>query len=146
MIEVDLKAGDIFTWENYPYFFKTAKPRRWLLYLGNNNIQAIVYEITTTTQYQHYNQDGGSRKNNNYFELPAKMGGLEEKSILDLSFFEPIPEAEFNKCKADIEKKGTLTQDYINKFVKHLKKDTHIPNIVKKDIYGYLREAGFKVS
>jgi len=145
MIEVDLKAGDIFTWENYPLFMDKSKPRRWLLYLGNNTIQAIVYEISTTTKYQHYNQDG-SRKNNNYFELPAKMGGLEEKSILDLSFFEQIPESDFNRCKADISKKGTLTQDYINKFVKHLKIDRHIPNIVKKDINGYLKEAGFKAA
>jgi len=145
MIEVDLKAGDIFTWENYPFFFDKPKPRRWFLYLGNNIIQAIVYEITTTTQYQHYNQDG-NRKNNNYFELPANMGGLEEKSILDLSFFEPVQESDFNKCKADICKKGTLTQDYINKFVKHLKNDRHIPKIVKKDIYGYLRDAGFNVA
>jgi len=144
MIEVELKAGDIFTWENYPLSMDKSKPRRWFLYLGNNIIQAIVYEITTTTKYEHYNQDG-SRKNNNYFELPAKMGGLEKNSILDLSFFEQIPESEFNRYKADISKKGTLTQDYINKFVKHLKKDQHIPNIVKKDICGYLRDAGFNV-
>jgi len=145
MIEVDLKAGDIFTWQNYPFFFKVSKPRRWLLYLGNDTIQAFVYQISTTTQYQYYDQ-GGSRKNNNYFELPAKMGGLEEKSILDLSFFEPIPEADFNKYKNDIDKKGTLTQDYINKFVKHLKIDRNIQTIIKKDICHYLREAGFKVS
>ena len=75
------------------------------------------------------------------------MGGLEKESVIDLtSYFEEIPESLFNKCKADIEKKGSLTQDYINKFVKHLKKDPHIPNIVKRDIYGYLRDAGFKVA
>ena len=145
MIEAGLKAGDIFTWENYPLFKNEFKPRRWFLYLGNNIIQAIVYEISTTTQYHHYNQNG-IRKGNNYFELPAKMGGLEEKSILDLFFFESIPESDFNKCKADINKKGALTQDYINKFVKHLKIDRHIPNIIKKDIYGYLREARFNVA
>jgi len=145
MIEVELKAGDIFTWENYPFFMVKSKPRRWLLFLGNDTIQARVYEISTTTQYQHYNQ-GGDRRNNNYFELPAKMGGLDEKSILDLFFFETIPESDFNKCKTDINKKGTLTQDYINKFVKHLKIDRHIPNIIKKDICGYLREAGFRVA
>ena len=145
MIDIALKAGDIFTWQNYPYFFKEFKPQRWLLYLGNNSIEAIIYQISTTTQYQHYTQDG-KRKNNNFFELPAGMGGLEEKSILDLSFFEPIPELDLNRCKADINKRGSLSQDYINKFVKHLKHDRYIQTIVKKDIYRYLQDAGFKVT
>jgi hypothetical protein len=145
MIEVDLKAGDIFSWKNYPYFFNEFKSQRWLLYLGNNSIEAIIYQISTTTQYQHYNSEG-KRKDNNYFELPAGMGGLEEISILDLSFFERIPESDINKCKDDICKKGSLTQDYVNKFVKHLNKDRFIPKIVKRDICGYLREAGFRVS
>jgi len=73
------------------------------------------------------------------------MGGLEEKSILDFSFFERIPEADLNKYKADITKKGSLSQDYINKLVKHLKTDRHIQNITKKDIYRYLQDAGYKV-
>jgi hypothetical protein len=145
MMDIALKAGDIFTWQNYPYFFKEFKPQRWLLYLGNNTVEAIIYQISTTTQYQHYAQDG-NRKKNNFFELPAGMGGLEENSILDLSFFESIPESDLNKCKADITKKGTLSQDYINKFVKHLKNDRHILTIVKKDIYNYLRDAGFKIA
>jgi len=145
MIEAELKAGDVFTWQNYPYFFKEFKPQRWLLYLGNNSIEAIIYQITTTTQYQHYTQDG-NRKNNNFFEIPAGIGGLEEVSILDFSFFESIPETDLNRCKDDITKRGTLSQDYINKFIKHLKNDRHIQTIVKKDIYRYLREAGFSVA
>jgi len=43
-------------------------------------------------------------------------------------------------------KRGSLSQDYINKFVKHLKIDRHIQKIAKKDIYNYLRSAGFKVA
>ena len=146
MIEAGLKAGDIFTWQNYPLHFDEFKPRRWFLYLGNNIVEAIVYQITTTTQYHHYT-DGGNRTKNNYFKIPAKMGGLEQESILDLTaFFEPVPESLFNKFKKDIEKKGTLSQDYINKFVNHLKKDRHIIPLIKKDIYGYLRKAGFRVA
>ena len=145
MNEVDLRAGDIFTWQNYPYFFKEAKPQRWVLYLGNNTIEAIVYHISATTQYQYYDKDG-IRKNNNFFELPAGMGGLEEKSILDLSFFMPIPEADLNKCKSDINKKGSLSQDYISRFAKYLKNDRHIQTIVKKDIFHYLQDAGFKIT
>jgi hypothetical protein len=146
MIEVELKAGDIFTWQNYPLFFNEFKSRRWLLYLGNNGVEAIVYQITTTTQYHHYTE-GGNRVKNNYFRIPAGMGGLEQESVLDLTaFFEPVQESLLNKCKADIEKKGTFSQDYVNKFVNHLKKDRHIIPLVKKDIYGYLRDAGFKVA
>ena len=146
MIEVGLKAGDVFTWQNYPLFIDEEKPQRWLLYLGHNSIQAIVYEITTTTQFRHY-ADGGSRVKNNFFKIPAGMGGLEKESILDLTkYFERIPEVLFNKCKADIEKKGTFTQDYINRFVKYLKQDRNIAKIIQKDICGYLRDAGFKVS
>jgi hypothetical protein len=146
MIEAGLKAGDIFTWENYPLFVDEFKSRRWLLYLGNNNIQAIVYEISATTQIHHY-KDGGKRLKHNFFILPSGMGGLDKESVIDLTrYFEGIPESLFNKCKADIEKKGSLNQDYVNKFVKHLKIDPQIQTIIKKDIYGYLREAGFKVA
>jgi len=28
MIDEELKAGDIFTWKNYPYFFKEFKSQR----------------------------------------------------------------------------------------------------------------------
>jgi hypothetical protein len=146
MIEAGLKAGDIFTWQNYPLYFDEFKTRRWLLYLGNNTIEAIVYQITTTTQYHHYTE-GGNRTKNNFFKIPAKMGGLEQESILDLTaFFEPVPESLLNKFNADIEKTGTLSHDYINKFVNHLKKDRHIIPLIKKDIYRYLREAGFNVA
>lgn len=145
MLEIELKAGDIFTWQNYPLFMEEFKSQRWLLYLGHNSIQALVYQISTTTQYRHY-IDGGGRTGHNYFKIPAGIGGLTAESILDLYFFDPIPEALLNKNKADIEKKGSLTQDYINKFVNHLKKDKRIPNIIKKDIHCYLRNAGFKVA
>jgi len=74
------------------------------------------------------------------------VGGLEDKSILDLSFFERIPESDFNKYNANITKKGSLSQDYINKFIKHLKADRHIQTIIKKDIYRYLQDAGFRVA
>jgi len=146
MIEVDLKAGDIFTWQNYPLYMDEFKSQRWLLYLGNNTVDAIVYQISTTTQYQHYT-DGGSRVKNNYFKIPAGIGGLPRESILDITrFFELVPENLLTKCKADITKTGTLNQDYINKFVNHLKKDQHIRPIFKKDIYNYLKDAGFKVA
>jgi hypothetical protein len=51
-----------------------------------------------------------------------------------------------NNCKADIKKQGALNQDYVNTLIKHLKGDRHIPPKFKKDIFGYLRETGFKVS
>ena len=122
------------------------KSQRWLLYLGNQSLEAMVYQITTTTKLEYYT-GSGKRVKHNYFKIPAKIGGLEKDSILDLTlFFECIPESLMNKCKIDIEKKGSFKQDYINKFVKHLKIDPHILPIVKKDIYRYLREAGYQVS
>jgi len=145
MTELGLKAGDVFTWQNYPLFMDEFKSRRWLLYLGTQSLESFVYQITTTTQYHHY-KEGGSRIKNNHFMIPAGVGGLEQESVLDLTqFFERVPEALVNKCRTDIEKKGSFTQDYVNKFVKHLKDDRHIIPIFKKDIYGYLRSAGFKV-
>jgi hypothetical protein len=146
MMEVDLKAGDIFTWQNYPLYTDELKSQRWLLYLGNNTIQAMVYQITTTTQLQHYTE-GGNRTKHNYFIIPVGIGGLVKESVLDLTkYFEQIPESLFNKFKADIKKTGSLNQEYINRFVKHLRTDRLIQNIIKKDIYGYLRDAGFKVA
>lgn len=145
MTEIDLKAGDIFTWQNYPLFMDDFKPQRWLLYLGNQSVEAIVYQISTTTQYQHYNE-GGDRAKNSYLTIPAGVGGLIKESILDLSFFESVPESLLNRCKTDIQRMGSLNQDYVNKFVSLLKKDRHIPQKVKKDIYAYLREARFKVA
>ena len=146
MTEEGLKAGDIFTWQNYPLFMNEFKSQRWLLYLGNNSIDAMVYQISTTTQYQHYT-DGGSRIKNNFFSIPSGMGGLPQESILDLTrFFECIPESLIDKYKSDIAKTGSLNQDYVNKFVNHLKKDRHIRPVFKKDIYRYLKEAGYRVS
>ena len=145
MLEVELKAGDIFTWQNYPLFMDEFKSQRWLLYLGHNSIQALVYQISTTTQYQHY-ISGGGRTGHNYFKMPAGTGGLTKESILDFYFFEYVPETLLNQCKADITKTGSLNQDVINKFIKHLKIDTHISKIIKRDISGYLRTAGFKVT
>ena len=121
------------------------KSQRWLLYLGCNSIQAIVYQISTTTQYQHY-VEGGGRTGHNFFKIPAGIGGLTAESILDFYFFDSIHESLLNKCKADIEKTGSLTQDYINKFMNQLKKDQHIPKIIKRDISGYISKAGFKVA
>ena len=46
MIEVNLKAGDVFTWQNYPLYMDEFKSQRWLLYLGNQSLEAIVYQIT----------------------------------------------------------------------------------------------------
>ncbi|MDR1232609.1 MAG: hypothetical protein LBK61_14555 [Spirochaetaceae bacterium] len=146
MIEIELKAGDIFTWQNYPLYMDEFKAQRWFLYLGNQAIEAIVYQITTTTQYYHY-ETGGNRMNNNFFRIPSKTGGLTRDSIVDLTlFFEKIPEEFLNEHKADIEKKGSLNQDYVNKLVTHIKNDRHITRIEKKDIFGYLKEAGFNVS
>jgi hypothetical protein len=142
----NLQAGDIFTWENYPLWNSEKKDRRWFLFLGYQSLDAIVYQITTTTQYAHY--DGtGDRKGNNHFKINKGIGGLAEDSIVDLTtYFERIPEKLFNDHKTDIAKKGSLNQDWINKLVKHIKRDKHIPNIEKKDIYGYLRNANFKVT
>ena len=141
----DLKAGDIFTWENYPIYFDNQKERRWFLFLGYRAIEAIVYQVTTTTQYEHY-KENGKRVKHNFFLINAGAGGLIEDSILDFSSYEQIPEKVFNDCISDIEKKGSLNQDCINKLVKHLKDDRHIPKIEKRDIFGYLQNAGFKVN
>ena len=142
----DLKAGDIFTWENYPLFYDKKKERRWFLFLGHRALEAIVYQVTTTTQYAPY-QGNGSRAMNNFFRINSGVGGLIEDSIIDLTtYFEKIPYKIIEDCKTDIDKKGSLNQDWINKLIKHIKDDRHIPNIEKKDIYGYLRNAGFKVN
>jgi hypothetical protein len=142
---INLQAGDIFTWENYPLYVHEKKDRRWLLFLGYRALEAVVYQVTTTTQYAHY-ESGGNRTENNFFKINKGIGGLIEDSVVDLTaYFETIPEKLINDCKADIEKKGSLNQDWINNLVKHIKNDKNIPSIVKKDIYGYLRDAHFTV-
>jgi hypothetical protein len=146
MIDAALQAGDIFIWKNYPLFMHEFKSQRWLLYLGHQSLDAMVYQITTTTQFRHY-EPGGNRLHHNFFKIPAGIGGLVMDSILDLTaFFERIPEALLNKYNEDIERKGAFNQDYVNKLVNHLKKDRHILPMFKKDIYGYLRAAGFTVN
>jgi len=144
MIETGLKAGDVFFWKDYSLSTDEIKSR-WFLYLGNQTTLAIVYQITTTTKLHHY-EPGGIRAKNNHFAIPARIGGLERDSVLDLTlYFRPIHESVMNGCKSDIEKKGILDQDYANRFVRHLKDDAHIPRIMKKDICRYLGEAGFNV-
>jgi len=140
-----LKAGDIFTWDNYPFFEHEEKTRRWFLFLGYQSIEAIVFQITTTTKL-HYYQQGNKRENHNFFKLPANAGGLEQESIIDLTlYFEKRQEKDFADYQSDIHKQGTLKQDQINTLVKCIKNDKKISRIIKKDIFGYLKDAGFKV-
>jgi hypothetical protein len=146
VINAALQAGDIFTWKDYPLYMNEFKSQRWLLYLGNQSLEAIVYQITTTTQFYHY-EIGGNRLHHNFFMIPAGVGGLIMDSILDLTaFFERVPELLLNKKKDDIERRGSLNQDYVNIFINHLKKDKHILPMFKKDIYGYLRAAKYTVN
>ena len=141
-----LKAGDIFTWDNYPFFEHEEKIRRWFLFLGYQSIEAMVFQITTTTKLQYY-QQGNKRESHNFFKLPAKTGGLEQESIIDLTlYFERRQKKDFTDYQSDIHKQGALKQDQINTLVKCIKNDKKISQVVKKDIYGYLRDAGFKVS
>lgn len=142
----DLKAGDIFTWENYPLFDYEQRDRRWFLFLGFRALEAIVYQVTTTTKHEHYQGDG-NRKGNNFFIINKGIGGLTCDSVVDLTrYFEEVQVKLFEDHKDNIDKKGSLNQDWINKLIKHIKLDKNIINIVKKDIYGYLRDAGFKVN
>lgn len=74
------------------------------------------------------------------------MGGLEQDSIVDLNHFQyDISPQAFKQYKNDIELKDLLKQKQINILVKHLEKDKNIPNIIKKDIYQYLKDTGFQV-
>jgi hypothetical protein len=140
-----LKTGDIFKWDKYPLYVNELKDR-WLLYLGNQSIEAMVYQITTTTKYEHY-EDRGDRTKNNYFRISKGIGGLEQDSIVDFTkYFEIIPESIINNCVTDIHKKGSLNQDNINRVVKHIKNDKNIQTKIKKDIYKYLRESKFTVN
>jgi hypothetical protein len=143
---LELKAGDIFTWDNYPFFEHEEKIKRWFLFLGYQSIEAMVFQITATTKLHYYNQ-GNKRANHNFFKLPANAGGLEQDSIIDLTlYFEKRQCKDFTDYQSDIQKQGTLKQDQINSLVRCIKNDKKIPRIVKRDIFGYLREAGFKVA
>jgi len=140
-----LKAGDVFQWENYPLFEHEPKNRRWFLFLGNQSLEGIVYEITTTTQYQHYEKTG-KRHGHNYFTIQAGIAGLIVDSVVDITqYFDQLPEAVMNSDKENIKKTGTLPQDVVHTLVRHIKESKNIPQIVKRDIYGYLKEAGFAV-
>jgi hypothetical protein len=65
---LNLQAGDILTWENYPLWNNEKKDRRWFLFLGFQSLDAIVYQVTTTTQYAHY-ESVERRKVNNFFKV-----------------------------------------------------------------------------
>lgn len=143
---LNLKAGDVFVWNNYPLFDHEFKPRRWFLFLGKNIIEKVVYQITATTQYKYYER-GGAREKNNYFKISAGIGGFTSESIIDITnYFEPIPEDFVNKYEEDIESSGAITQDYVNILLKRIKIDRNIAGIIKKDIYRYFSEANFKVN
>ncbi|GHT51460.1 hypothetical protein FACS1894102_7380 [Spirochaetia bacterium] len=143
---LDLKAGDVFTWEKYPMFEHEEKDRRWFIFLGNNSLQCLVYEVTATTKLEYY-ATGGVRSANNHFKISAGIAGLTLDSIIDLTkYFNQIPENLVNSCKDAIKKQGKLPQDTINTLVRHIKNDKDIPNIIKKDIYRYLQDAGFTVN
>ena len=141
-----LKAGDVFTWDNYPFFEHEEKVKRWFLFLGYQSLEAMVFQITTTTKL-HYYQQGNKRINHNFFRLPANTGGLEQDSIIDLTlYFEKRTAKDFTDYQLDINKQGTLKQDQINTLVRCIKNDKKISQIIKKDIYSYLRDSGFTVN
>jgi hypothetical protein len=56
----DLKAGDVFTWENYPLFVNEQKDRRWFLFLGHRALESI----------------------SNFFKIDAGVGGLIKIQLL----------------------------------------------------------------
>jgi hypothetical protein len=144
---IALKPVDVFTWENYPIVLDTAKDRRWVLYLGCCNIEDCIYSITTTTQY-HYYEKGGKRSNNNFFRLTAGIGGLEQDSIVDLTLYfnsGKISHTIVNNTKGDFLIKGKLPQENVNTLVRKIKDDDDIINMVKKLLYQYFRDAGYKV-
>jgi hypothetical protein len=142
---MELKAGDVFTWENYPFYADREKPRRWFIFLGRNKLNALVYHATATTQLQYY-EKGARRAGHNFFKLAAGAAGLSSDSIIDLTHFADMPEADFIKYISDIQKKGTLKQDDVNRLVKCIKIDGAISGIIKKDVYRYLRDAKFTVN
>jgi hypothetical protein len=141
----DLKAGDVFVWKNYPLADHKDKEQRWFLYLGKNIFDELVYEITTTTQERHY-VAGGSRVTNNFFRLPAGMGGLDRESVVDITqYFEKVPLKVFVHDNEKMEVKGKLTQSFADILLSHIKIAKNIAAVVKKDIYRCFVDAGFKV-
>lgn len=133
----ELKAGDVFTWENYP-LAENIKSKRWFVFLGYNRLNAVYYEVTATTQL-HYYAANGSRIHNSYFRIPAGVGGLTDDSVLDIDqWFEDLPESVMKQYENDIARQGELPKDYTNKLVKCVNQSKRIPSIVKKiflDIY-----------
>jgi len=116
-----LKAGDIFTWDSYPFFEHEEKTRRWFLFLGCQSVEAIVFQITTTTKL-HYYQRGNKRENHNFFKLPANAGGLEQESIIDLTlYFEKRQEKDFTDYQsADFVALEHLKRKHLSIRTKHL--------------------------
>jgi hypothetical protein len=143
-----LKPGDIFTWDNYPFNATTQNvKKRWLILLGYFVVSETVFVVTTTTRSEHYGK-GKPREHHVYFEFSAGVGGLVQNSIIDFTqdFQSNIPLSAFKQCQTDIIKTGTLTQDNINRLLNFLEKTPTIAKIIKRRIYGCLREAGFKVN
>lgn len=136
----ELKAGDVFTWENYP-LADNIKSRRWFVFLGYNHLNAIYYEVTATTQLQYYTENG-SRARNSYLRIPSGIGGLPEDSIIDIDqWFEDLPEGVMKQYKNDIAKQGRLPKEYISKLEKCVNESRRLPKIIKKDINMYLQES-----
>ena len=144
--QICICAGKIFIWNKYPFFQCEEKGRRWFLCLGSSIIEEILFQVTTTTKFEYYKQNG-KRSKNNYFQLKAGMGGLEQDCIVDLSlYYEKRTHNDLNKAKENIDPKELLKQDQINTLVRHIDKDRDIIKIEKKSIYQYLRDSGFSVN
>jgi hypothetical protein len=138
-------AGQIFIWNKYPFFECEEKNRRWFLCLGSSLLEEILFQVTTTTRFEYYQQDG-RRAKNNFFHLRAGMGGLEQDCIVDLTlYYEKRSHNDVNNSKNDIEPRSLLKQDQINTLIRHIDKDRDIIKIEKKNIYQYLRDSGFSV-
>lgn len=73
-----LEAGDIFTWDNFPYPITGAIKRRWFVYFGDDGIFGIyVYIFTATTNFDMQDEDSILFKKGEY--------GFIENCILNVS-------------------------------------------------------------
>ena len=103
----------------------------------------FLFLITATSQLAHYTPTG-DRKAHPHVIYRAGEHGFEKDSVLDtrLNFYSIITQEAFLKCAGDMEVKGQLPKDKLNRLFPILCDSGRIPKKVLRDVRISFQNAG----
>ena len=134
-------AGTVFLWKNFP---ATRDPSatlkdRWFICLGRSEpslVPLFIYLCTTTSKVAEY-AAGSLRHGHEYFVIRRGESCLPQDSVVDLTtnFYAQITRDQMVTSSAQIEQKGSLSENLMRRLYKFVASSVSIPPKIKRDIH-----------